>query len=230
MMPDRQSLPHAVVFDLDGTLVDSAPDLHVCANQLLAELDLPALSLAQVTGFIGEGIPPLIERCLAAAGCPATGATLDAAITRYKAIYAATPAGLTRPYPGVLDCLAQLQRRDVRLGVCTNKSEPLAREVLDALDMTRFFQAIVGGDTLPVRKPDPAPLQHVARLLAGATGNLVYVGDSEVDAATAVAARVPFVLFTRGYRKVPADSLPHAVQFDDFDALTGLLTGLSCRP
>lgn len=218
--------PAAVVFDLDGTLIDSAPDLLACANRLLAEMELPPLGLAQVTSFIGEGIPPLIERCLAAAGRPMAGAALQAAIDRYKEIYAAAPAEHSRPYPGVVDCLGALQAQRIGLGVCTNKSEPLAREVLDALGLTRFFKAIVGGDTLPVRKPDPAPLTYTATLL-GASSGLVYVGDSEVDAATAAAARIPFALYTLGYRKAPADSLLAAARFDDFAELTGILSRLT---
>ena len=223
------SLPDAVIFDLDGTLIDSAPDLQVCANRLLAEMDLRPLGLAEVTSFIGEGIPPLIERCLAAAGRPAAGGELEAAIARYKAIYAAAPAVHSRPYVGVLECLVELRSHGVRLGVCTNKSEPLAREVMDALDLTRFFLAIVGGDTLPLRKPDPAPLRHTASLLSASAGNLVYVGDSEIDAATAAAAGVPFALFNRGYRKAPAESLTAAARFDEFAVLTGLLRGLVAR-
>ncbi len=223
------TFPEAVVFDLDGTLIDSAPDLQVCANRLLAEMDLRPLGLAEVTSFVGEGIPPLIERCLAAAGRPARGAALEDAITRYKAIYAAAPAEFSRPYDGVVACLVELQHHGVRLGVCTNKSEPLAREVMTALDLTRFFPAIVGGDTLPSRKPDPAPLRHAAGLLSTLPDGLVYVGDSEVDAATAEAAAVPFALFTRGYRKAPAESLPAAARFDDFAALPGILRRLA-RP
>ena len=114
----------------------------------------------------------------------------------------------------------------MRLGVCTNKSEPLAREVMAALDLTRYFQAIVGGDTLIQRKPDPAPLRHTAGLLTAAADSLVYVGDSEVDAATAKAAGIPFALFTRGYRKAPAESLPAAARFDDFAALPRILSDL----
>jgi phosphoglycolate phosphatase len=217
------TLPAAVVFDLDGTLVDSAPDLLVCANRLLAEMDLPQLDLPTVTSFIGDGIPPLVERCFAAAGRPVSGAPLQAAIVRYKAIYAAAPAVHSRPYEGAVTALAELREHGVGLGVCTNKSEPLAREVLDALALTRFFSAIVGGDTLPVHKPDPAPLAHTARLLGAVSGSVVYVGDSEVDAATAAAAGVPFALFTRGYRKAPAESLTAFARFDDFAALPGIL-------
>ena len=220
----KSTFPRVVVFDLDGTLIDSAPDLQICANRLLAEMELQPLGLAEVTSFIGEGIPPLVASCLAAAGHPAKGPELEAAISRYKAIYAAAPAAHSRPYDGVVACLIALQDQGVRLGVCTNKSEPLAREVLDALSLTRFFPAIVGGDTLPQRKPDPAPLQHTASLLSATSGGMVYVGDSEIDAATAQAAGVPFALFTRGYRKAPAESLPAAARFDDFAALPGILS------
>lgn len=224
------TFPGVVVFDLDGTLVDSAPDLQACANQLLAELGLPALGLAQVTSFVGEGIPPLIARCLSAAGRSTTGVQLDAAIGRYKQIYAAAPARHSRLYDGVLDCLERLQERQVKLGVCTNKSESLARTVLAALRLDKYFPAVVGGDTLATRKPDAAPLLHTVRLLEAGIGDTVYVGDSEIDAAAAVAAGLPFALFTRGYRKLPVEQLTHAVRFNDFGALAELLAGLVRKP
>ena len=220
------NLPRAVVFDLDGTLVDSAPDLHAAVSRLLGEIGLAPISLAQVTSFIGEGIPPLVANCLSAAGRPAKGTALDIAVTRYKALYAEAPAALTRPYPGVPACLRFLQKSDVKLGICTNKSEPLARDVLDGLSLTTLFPVIVGGDTLPVRKPDPEPLLHTVRALGVEADETVYVGDSEIDAATAKAAGIRFALFTRGYRKAAIDMLPHDVSFDEFADLNVVLAAL----
>lgn len=225
-MVQPRNLPTAVIFDLDGTLVDSAPDLHSAISRLLGELGLPPLSLGQVTSFIGEGIPPLVANSLTAAGAPAQGAALEIAVARYKEIYAEAPSRLTRPYAGVLDSLMALQKSAVALGVCTNKSEPLAREVLNGVKLDRLFRAVVGGDTLAQRKPDPAPLLHTLAALDVVPAEAVYVGDSEIDAATAKAAGVRFALFTRGYRKAPVDALPRAADFDEFRDLLEVLEEL----
>lgn len=211
----------AVIFDLDGTLVDSAPDIQAAANQVLAVEGLAALSLAETRSFVGAGAPVFIER-MAASRLPApdparTAAMLEAFLDIYE-----TAVALTRPYPGVMSMLEALTAADWRLGICTNKPERPARAVLAHLDLARFFRVVVGGDTLPVRKPDPAPLRRVVAKLGASAA--VYVGDSVVDAATAAAAGVPFALFTRGYRKAPVATLPHSLAFEDFGALTGWLS------
>jgi phosphoglycolate phosphatase len=214
-----------VVFDLDGTLVHSAPDLHVAANRMLGEMDRPALSLAQVTGFVGNGVPKLVERCLRA-----TGGVDDMhadALARFSRHYMAAPADLTRPYPGVVEAARALREAGCRLGVCTNKPAAPARKLLGLLGMEGLFDALVGGDSLPEKKPDPAPLHHVIRELGGAAGGragaTLYVGDSETDEATAQNAGVPFALFTGGYRKAPAEAMRAAYRFDDFADLPGIL-------
>lgn len=213
----------AVVFDLDGTLVDSVGDLHAIAAKLLAEYALPALPLETVKGFVGAGIPPLVERAFAAAGRPLAGEALHAAVERYKTLYAAAPAVHTRPYPGVDEALGALGERGARLAVSTNKAEAISRSVLEAVGLAAHFVAVVGGDTLPVRKPDPEMLFHAARLLGVPVRRMIFVGDSEIDAATGSAAGVPLMLFTRGYRKTPVEALAHAAAFDDFRDLPGLV-------
>lgn len=218
--------PKAIIFDLDGTLVDSAPDLHACINALLSELGLDPLDLDLVTSFIGEGIPPLVERSLAAAGKRAGAGALSAAVSRYKQIYGAAPAALTRPYEGVPDCLGVLRDCGWKLGVCTNKAEDLAQRVIGAVGLSATFSAIVGGDTLSVRKPDPRPLLHAANLLSAGTDRTIYVGDSETDAATARAAHIPFVLFTRGYRKTSIEEIASTASFEEFEALPALIERL----
>jgi phosphoglycolate phosphatase len=131
--------------------------------------------------------------------------------------YSSRPADLTRPYDGVRETLAALHGTGHALGVCTNKFRSLSTQILDALDLSRYFDVVIGGDSLAVKKPDPAPLLAAFAALPGAP--LFYVGDSEVDAQTAAAAGLDFALYTQGYRKTPVHELRHSFAFDRFDAL-----------
>lgn len=208
-----------IIFDLDGTLVDSAPDLRRAANLMLASLGRAPITLAETVSFVGNGLPKLAERALLARGvAEADHAPL---IEMMRATYEAETVVETRVYPGVMDALETLLDAGHRLGICTNKPETPARALLDTLDLARFFDVVIGGDTLPVKKPDPAPLLQSFVVLG--EGAQLYVGDSEVDAETAVRAGVDFALFTEGYRKSPVEELPHRVRFSDFAELSTML-------
>jgi phosphoglycolate phosphatase len=206
------------VFDLDGTLIDSAPDIHAAGNAVLAAEGLPPVTPDQSRSFIGNGARIYVERLeRAAAGAndPARTARMrDLFIAEYEVAH-----GLTRIYPGVEAALASLRGQGWRLAICTNKPHGPALTVLAHFGWTGLFDAVIGGDSLPVVKPDPAPLQAAIAGLGG--GPVVYVGDSEVDAQTAQAARVPFALFTGGYRRSPVDRIPHDRLFDDWADLPG---------
>lgn len=215
----------AIVFDLDGTLVDSAPDIAAAANRMLAEIDHAPLPVPLLTSFIGHGIPRLVGRVIE--HLEFAPSSQDDLTRRMLAQYARHPADLTRPYPGVPAALQALRDAGHRLGVCTNKHHGLSVQVLDALDLSRFFDVVIGGDSLPQKKPDPAPL-HAAFAAVDGTP-LLYVGDSEVDAQTAVACDIPFGLFTRGYRSAPVTDLPHSFAFDDYGTLATRSADFACR-
>lgn len=207
-----------VIFDLDGTLVDSAADIQAAVNGMLAGEGQPPMNRAQVVSFVGNGLPRLVERVM-----QARGMDLARHLALTKAVLAQYTDGpkLTRCYPGVVAALKALQAAGQVLGICTNKPERAARVVLDDLGLAGFFGSVVGGDRLLVNKPDPEPLQLCLRELGG--GSAVFVGDSEVDAETAVAAGMPFLLYTEGYRKGPVESLPHHQAFADWALLPGLV-------
>ena len=214
----------AVIFDLDGTLVDSAPDIHAAVTRLLADVGEAALSAQVVKSFIGNGVPTLVARVLAACGHgsdPARQADWQARFLRH---YEADSTTLTQLYPGVTAALSALRDEGHQLALCTNKPEAPARHILGAFGLAGLFPVVVGGDSLPQRKPDPAPLLAAA---AGLDGPALFVGDSEVDAETALAARLPFLLFTEGYRKSPVSALPHAARFDRFADLPALVRRLA---
>lgn len=212
-----------IVFDLDGTLIDSAPDIHRAAARMLMGEGHAPLDVPTIISFIGNGLPKLVERVMRARGIDM--AEFDRLSARTLALYNEAPTELSGLYPGVKECLIQLKSSGHSLGLCTNKPEEPARAILRDFGLEDLFDVVIGGDTLPVKKPDPAPLFAAFKALGA--GEFLYVGDSEVDAATARAAKVDFALFTEGYRKTPAEALPHAYRFSDFDALAAYVASIA---
>lgn len=206
----------AVIFDLDGTLIDSAPGLRLAAAEMMAERGLPAPDLATIISFIGRGVPTLVARCLDWAGADPDGQA--PALSRFKAIYDADPMRGTTAYPSARETLIALHDRGLRLGLCTNKSETPARAILAALDLGPF-DTVVGGDTLAVRKPDPEPLLHAARLLGVPPDAILYVGDSETDWLTAQAAQVAYAHVEGGYQTVPISNFMPRVRVPNLRSL-----------
>ena len=207
----------SIIFDLDGTLIDSAPDIQTVANAVLAEFGAAPLSLKQTRGFIGNGAAVFVQRMFALRELP--HADLAPALQQFLQRYEGA-VSLTKPFPGVRQCLEDLLGQGHSLGICTNKPLKPTHAVLQHLNLAGYFQVIVGGDSLPMRKPDPAPLMAVATELKHA--KVVFVGDSEVDAKTAQAAGVPFWLFANRYRKSPIALIPHDIVFAEFAELGGL--------
>lgn len=216
----------AIVFDLDGTLVDSAPDLHAAAARMLAERALAPQTVQQITSFVGNGVPKLVERCLDAAGFTADADARAAALASFHGFYSAEPIQRTRPYDGVEAMLTALQGEGYALGICTNKPAPNAKQVLEGLGLAERFGSVVGGGTLAVLKPDAAPLLHCIAELGAPVEQALFVGDSEADEATAIAAGVPFALYSGGYRKKSVEGFEAGFVFDHFDALAPYIRGL----
>jgi len=212
-----------IVFDLDGTLVDSAPDIMVAANKMLQGEGLEPLDLATITSFIGNGLPKLVERVLNTRGIGQS--QFPRLYDEVRDFYNAAPADESRPFPGVPALLDHLKAKGHKLGVCTNKPEEPARLMLNFLGLEDYFDSVVGGDALPEKKPHPAPLNLAFERLGD--GDRLYVGDSEIDAEVALAAGVRFALFTEGYRKKAVDGLPHDHRFDHFDKLGPIIDGLA---
>ncbi len=214
-----------LIFDLDGTLIDSAPDLCHAANRMLKELygagPIPVETFAT---FIGQGLPKQLERSLRYGGVENPSAEEFArALETFKKYYAEEPASRTIVFPGVREALDTLHRAGAKMAVCTNKSEDLAWMALEGLGMAEYFDALVGGETLSVRKPHPEPLHECARRLGEDAGPVFYVGDSETDEEAAHAAGYPLLLYTEGYRKKPVEEFDAAGTFDHFSELPALL-------
>jgi phosphoglycolate phosphatase len=212
-----------VVFDLDGTLADTVPDIAAALNRALTRLDRPALGESAVRAMVGNGARALVRAALAAAG--AADAELEQAAHAYFLhFYAERVCAGTRPYPGAGEALDGLAAAGARLAICTNKPEALSRALLAALGWEERFAAVVGGDSLSVRKPDPAPLIHAVACAGG--GRAAFVGDSAVDADTARAAGLPFVAVGHGYRDRPLAALGADAAIDGLAALVPALRAL----
>ena len=215
------NIPFDVIgFDLDGTLADTALDLCAALNHALGTLGRPAVDPEGLRHMVGHGARVLIERGLAATG----GGTQDEvqrALPAFLDFYARNICVHTRPYPGLEDALAALDAAGIRLAICTNKPEALAIALVDRLGWGGWFRAIVGGDTLPVRKPDAMALTETFARAGG--GRAAYVGDSIADTGAARNAGVPCIAVTFGFSDRPPEELGADLLIDDYrDLLPGL--------
>ena len=209
----------AVVFDLDGTLVDTAADIQAILGEVFAQDGLVAPSVPAVRDMLGDGARVLIERAVATSPRPAD---VDGLLRRFVARYAQVPCRHSVPYPGAVDLLATLRRDGWRVGLCTNKPQAPTRGLLAALDLGGLFDSVIGGDALPgIRKPDPRHLAAVLAELAVPPRQAVMVGDGPNDLLTARALGVPCVLVSFGYTPVPARELGADLLVDRLADLPG---------
>jgi phosphoglycolate phosphatase len=192
-----------VVFDLDGTLVDTAPDLIATLNVIFAAEGLPPIAHAAARTMVGGGARALIERGLAVAGRGLARTDVDRLVADFIAHYAAHIADHSRPFPGLEDALNDLAARGCRFAVCTNKLEWLAVRLLGTLGIAGRFATICGADTFGIRKPDPEMLRRTIARAGGSVDRAVMVGDSISDVSTARAAAVPVIAVDYGYTETP---------------------------
>lgn len=199
--------PPLIVFDLDGTLIDTAPDLIDTLNVVFAREGLPPVPFDAARTLIGGGVKRMIEQGLAAEQRTGTPEQIDRLFRDFLDHYEAHIADRSRPFPGLVEALDRLAERGSRFAVCTNKLEGLSLRLLRALDLADRFDAICGQDTFAIQKPDPEILLRTIARAGGAVERSVMVGDSETDILTARAARIPVVAVDFGYTEVPVTQL-----------------------
>ena len=214
----------ALIFDLDGTLADTAPDLLGATNAVLAARGRPLLDLAHLRHMVGFGARALIAQAMEASGTPVTEEQMPPLVDIFLEHYRAHIADGTRLFPGVPETLAALKAQGARLGVLTNKPQDLTDLLLPRLGLEGMFAAVYGAGRKPYTKPDPRIFHEVVADTGGGPG--VMIGDSITDLNTARAAEAPCILFSYGFTPVPAADLGADLVLDDFVALPGALAGL----
>lgn len=201
------SYPAAVVWDLDGTIVDSAPDLAAALNSLLAEHGKTPIDEANVRRMIGNGVAKLIEHGFAENGVTVGSTELQSLQPRFMGLYTPRASQLSELYPGAESAIKAFHDSGVAQAVCTNKPESVSREILSNMNLAQFFECVVGGDTLEHRKPHPLPLQACLNALGTSVDSALMIGDSAVDTETARAVGVTIGLVTHGYARQPVETL-----------------------
>ena len=211
----------AIAFDLDGTLVETLPDLHEAAIRMLAQIGRPAVTESTVRAYVGDGVDRLVKRLLTGEpdGEP-DAVAFEKAAENFRAHYASVLTRASRPFPGALSTLEVLRRRGFKLACVTNKPARFTEPLLQGLGLTAYLDRVISGDSLPRKKPDPLPLLHTARAFGIEPAQLLMIGDSPVDTGAARAAGCPVFCVPYGYR----GTLP--VQALDCDAIVPTLPDL----
>lgn len=199
--------PLAIVWDLDGTLVESAQDLATALNTLLIEHDQHTHAVEKVRPMIGAGVAKLIERGFRESGVNLDEARRDAMVPRFMEIYRACATENTHLVPHAREVLEHFYHAGVRQGLCTNKPLDVTRQILHALDISGFFRSVIGGDSTPAKKPSPLPLRTCLEELGVSADEAIMIGDSGADVGAARAADVAVILVPDGYTGAPAVSL-----------------------
>ncbi len=222
--------PQAIVFDLDGTLIDSAPDLQAAINRILAEAGRRPLAVEAVKAMVGDGVPKLVERAFAATGGLPDGGSdaLAAWVARFGEDYENCGFPLTHPFAGTLAVLAALSEAGLPLALCTNKPQAATEEILERLGLARFFGAVVGGDAVPgMRKPHPGHLLAAIEALGVEPAGAVMVGDHLNDLSCARGAGMPVVLCAYGYSRTPVAEMGADAVIERIEDLPAALAALA---
>ncbi|MFY0734128.1 MULTISPECIES: phosphoglycolate phosphatase [Aurantimonas] len=222
--------PQAVLFDLDGTLVDSAPDIHAALNETLASYGEPPFTLEAVTRMVGRGVPVLIERAWEGLGKSIDPAERDRMVARFLAIYEPRATELTTLTAGASEATRALVDAGIPIGVVTNKPEAATREILSHFGLSELMQVVAGGDAGPAKKPEPGLLLLACERLGLAVDQVVFVGDSENDVAAAKAAGMAVVVLRGGYTSIAADDLGADAVIDRLDGLGAAVSTLRSAP
>ena len=217
----------ALIFDLDGTLIDSVPDVCASVNRVLTVNGRRALTLDEVKNMIGWGGRVLVEKALALTGEPGNPDDIDRALQGFLDNYAANPVEYTTLFPGVLEALERFEADGVNMGICTNKPTKTTSPVLEALGLERFFKLVSCGDSVPHRKPDGRHVLLVAEGLGATVETAAMVGDSENDITAAIDAGVKSVAVTFGYAHAPTVELGADALIDRFEDLPDALAAIS---
>ena len=215
-----------IVFDLDGTLVDTAHDLLATLNAILVAEGMVPVEVKTAIALVGSGARVMLEAAFATEGRALTPETLDRLLRDYMALYDEHLADESRPYPGAEATLDRFAAAGWMLAVCTNKFEAPARKLLGLLGLTSRFAAITGQDTFAFRKPDPRHLTETIRLAGGVADNAIMVGDSITDIDTALAANIPVVAVTFGYSPIPVADLRPTRVINGLDKLWDAVTDI----
>lgn len=225
-MSDRDLEGWTIAFDLDGTLVDSAPDLIGTLNRMLVEEGLPPVPMESASTLIGSGARALLVHGFEAAGAPVERAKSDELFERFLVDYAAHIADGSQPFEGVVETLERLSERGAILVVATNKRSDLSELLLGKLDLTRHFAAIVGPDRVSARKPSGAHLKEAVVIAGGDPERAIMVGDAAPDADAARDAGMPCILTTFGFTPTPVEELGGDVLIDAFEDVEEAIDGI----
>ncbi len=230
-MPGTTTPPfEALIFDLDGTLIDSAPDVCASANRMLDEFGRRQLSVEETKGLVGWGGRVLVEKALALTGDDGTEEDIDKGLDAFLSTYAAHPADHTTLFPGVIDALEGFRGSGVTMGICTNKPTATTAPVLAAMGLDGYFDVVSCGDAVPHKKPDGRHVLHVVEALGATIETAAMIGDSENDIAAAIDAGVRSVAVTFGYAHAPAEELGADALIDHFDNLPDALLKIAGAP
>jgi phosphoglycolate phosphatase len=217
----------ALIFDLDGTLIDSAPDVRASMNRVLADMGRRELTLGEIKNMVGWGGRVLVKKALAKSGDAGTEGDIARALASFLDTYAKRPSEHTTVYPGVISVMENFKAAGFRMGLCTNKPTVTTQPVLKSMGLDHFFDVVSCGDAVPHKKPDGRHIRLVVDKMGATIQTSVMIGDSESDISAAIDAGVRSVAVTFGYAHMPCDKLGADALIDHFSDLAQALADIA---